>query len=81
MLMADITGWALRTLQHFYGYDSFRGRQLDVITAILQHRDVLAVMPTGAGKSICYQIPACAPGINGKPGPGTRHHTTACAHA
>lgn len=67
MLMADITGWALRTLQHFYGYDSFRGRQLDVITAILQHRDVLAVMPTGAGKSICYQIPACAPGINGKP--------------
>jgi len=36
MRMADITGWALRTLQRFYGYDSFRGRQLDVITAILR---------------------------------------------
>lgn len=67
MRMADITGWALRTLQRFYGYDSFRGRQLDVITAILRHRDVLAVMPTGAGKSICYQIPACAPSKDGAP--------------
>ena len=67
MLMADITEWALRTLQRFYGYGSFRGRQLDVITAILQHRDVLAVMPTGAGKSLCYQIPACAPSTDGRP--------------
>ncbi|MBW3095555.1 ATP-dependent DNA helicase RecQ [Bifidobacterium sp. 64T4] len=65
--MADITAWALRTLKQRYGYDSFRGRQLDVITAILEHRDVLAVMPTGAGKSLCYQIPACAPGRNGVP--------------
>ena len=56
----DYTPWALRTLQRFYGYDSFRGRQLEVITAILNRRDVLAVMPTGAGKSVCYQIPACA---------------------
>ena len=55
----DYTPWALRTLQRFYGYDSFRGRQLEVITAILNRRDVLAVMPTGAGKSVCYQIPAC----------------------
>lgn len=67
MRMADITAWALRTLKQRYGYDSFRGRQLDVITAILGHRDVLAVMPTGAGKSLCYQIPACAPGRNGVP--------------
>lgn len=63
----DYTPWALRTLQRFYGYDSFRGRQLEVITAILNRRDVLAVMPTGAGKSVCYQIPACAAGKGGHP--------------
>ena len=63
----DYTPWALRTLQRFYGYDSFRGRQLEVIAAILNRRDVLAVMPTGAGKSVCYQIPACAAGKGGRP--------------
>lgn len=55
---------ARRALSEVFGYDDFRPGQEDVIAAILSGRDVLAVMPTGAGKSICYQIPALVlPGI------------------
>ena len=47
-------------LKRVFGYDTFREGQREVIDAILSGRDVLGVMPTGAGKSICYQVPALA---------------------
>ena len=55
---------ARAALKEVFGYDAFRPGQESVIAAILSGRDVMAVMPTGAGKSICYQIPALIlPGI------------------
>lgn len=49
---------ASETLKTYFGYDAFRTGQEDIIQSILAGRDVLAIMPTGAGKSICYQVPA-----------------------
>ena len=51
-------------LYEHFGYSSFRGAQETLISAILSGKDALGIMPTGAGKSICYQIPGLMlPGI------------------
>ena len=51
-------------LKRYFGYDAFRPGQESVVDALLAGRDVLSVMPTGAGKSLCYQVPAlCLPGV------------------
>lgn len=55
---------ARQALGEVFGYDTFRPGQESIVAAILSGRDVMAVMPTGAGKSLCYQIPALVlPGI------------------
>ena len=48
---------AQQALKDHFGYDAFRPGQQGVVEAILAGRDALAVMPTGAGKSVCYQVP------------------------
>ena len=51
-------------LKKFFGYDSFRTGQEEIVNQILMGKDVLGIMPTGAGKSICYQVPALMlPGV------------------
>lgn len=56
--MADVSGYLHRALKHFFGYDGFRPGQEAIITEIMYKRPVLAVLPTGAGKSICFQLPS-----------------------
>ncbi|KGX85948.1 RecQ family ATP-dependent DNA helicase [Pontibacillus litoralis] len=52
-------GWNLeQTLQHYFGFTSFREGQKEIIEDILQGNDVLGILPTGTGKSMCYQLPA-----------------------
>ncbi len=48
----------MQTLRHYFGHDAFRPGQETMVDALLQGQDALGVMPTGAGKSMCYQIPA-----------------------
>ena len=62
-------------LKTYYGYDVFRGGQEAVIDALLSGRDALAIMPTGAGKSVCYQIPAL---VSGRSMPGTKPDDGIC---
>ena len=45
-------------LKEYWGYDSFRPKQEDIVTAALDGKDVLAILPTGGGKSVCFQVPA-----------------------
>ena len=57
-------GAAREALKRYFGYDAFRPGQEQAVSAILSGKDTLAVMPTGAGKSVCYQVPALMlPGI------------------
>lgn len=61
--MTDLDS-ARKTLQRVFGHAEFRGLQADVISEVLKGRDVMAVLPTGGGKSFCYQIPAILrPGV------------------
>lgn len=56
--MSEAIKEAEKILKQYYGYDHFREGQISVIKAVLGGRDVLGIMPTGAGKSVCYQVPA-----------------------
>ena len=53
-----MTDPALNVLNNTFGFESFRGFQGDVINEVISGRDALVLMPTGGGKSLCYQVPA-----------------------
>ncbi|MEJ7672024.1 MAG: DEAD/DEAH box helicase [Chitinophagaceae bacterium] len=49
---------AIDLLKNYWGYDAFRPLQQEIINSVLDGKDTLALLPTGAGKSICFQVPA-----------------------
>ena len=56
MVTNNLRNRALQLLQTYFGYTSFRPAQEAPVVSLLQNEDVVAIMPTGAGKSICFQI-------------------------
>src|SRR5690606_31080670 len=55
---ATVARDALDVLRQVFGYDAFRGQQQDIIEHVAAGNDALVLMPTGGGKSLCYQVPA-----------------------
>ncbi len=54
----------LAVLKRVYGYPAFRGRQAEVVSHVVSGGDAVVLFPTGAGKSLCFQVPAlCRPGV------------------